>query len=85
VQAESFYNVNCFKFGPTGYVCFFVYYGQKLKIIIQVTDSTVLPATRLSKTYLQVSSYHITLYVSTNISRYEAFKIFDENSLFSVL
>jgi hypothetical protein len=54
---------------------------------IQATDSVVLPATRLSKTYLKVSSHHITLRVSTNIVRYQAFTgtIFYENCCASAL
>jgi hypothetical protein len=55
---------------------------MSFNLLKNVTDSTVLRATRLSKTYLKL---HITiLHVSPNIG-HQAFKIVDENCCASVL
>jgi hypothetical protein len=57
--------------------------SASMLLLIQVTDSTVLHATCLPKTYLKF--LHITLHVSTNTGYHQAFKIVDENCCASVL
>jgi hypothetical protein len=62
----------------------FRFLGNKLGVLNFRHDSTVLRASRLSKSHLKVSSCHIPLLISTTIDG-QAFKTVDEDCCASVL